>query len=429
MEQTVQGRILDGDLETLGLQATLKMLALGGKTGALNVVSGQERLRVILENGHIVALEEPQLPVPDLLEIFRLLGRFRGAPPADLRQIVSQNPAFQLEILQQRRVISAEEAQRYYEFGVTLAISRAVRWEHGRFDFNRDIAPSQGRARQRRPLNVDHILLDALRLADERDYSGAPAFSRLAVARWAPQFRGDPQQLSLTPDEVNVLSLSNGRLPLYAVSYGLLLPEARVFQALQRLLEKGLVELVDARMEAELEHSLINLITKYQSQLAQSGRVAPEQHMLELALTMGECVNDLLRHHRQYARMLRGRGDITPAEANRFIESRFRSLLDHVVREYPRMDEIIRFNGGLIDLTDVRQLDRVVRGRELIECYWDATQLFHHLMQLVFDQTVSDEVGQPHSGRHFEDLWAVFLREIDDEMQRLASRYNAASGW
>ena len=62
MEQ--QGRILDGDLETLGLQATLKMLSLGGKTGVLLVSSGQEHLKITLENGHILALDEPHIPSP-----------------------------------------------------------------------------------------------------------------------------------------------------------------------------------------------------------------------------------------------------------------------------------------------------------------------------------------------------------------------------
>ena len=47
MEQPV--RILDGDLETLGLQATLKMLSLGGKTGILRVSSGSETLQIALE--------------------------------------------------------------------------------------------------------------------------------------------------------------------------------------------------------------------------------------------------------------------------------------------------------------------------------------------------------------------------------------------
>jgi hypothetical protein len=42
MEQ--QDRIMDGDLQTLGLQSILKMLALSGKTGTLFVHSGPETL-------------------------------------------------------------------------------------------------------------------------------------------------------------------------------------------------------------------------------------------------------------------------------------------------------------------------------------------------------------------------------------------------
>jgi len=426
MEQSTQVRILDGDLETLGLQATLKMLALSGKTGALNVVSGQERLRITLENGHIIALEEPHLSPPDLIELFRLLGRIPPHLVMSIREFRGQPPAFQFPILLQANIVTPEEAQRYYEFGVTLAISRAVRWEHGRFDFHRGVTDMQARAGLTKPLNVDHILLDALRLADERDYAGGANFTRQTLARWAPRFQGDVRQLGLSPDEVNVLCLSNGKQPFYAIAYGLLLPEGRVAVAFQRLLDLGLVELVDAQFESELESSLINLLTKSQSQLAQSGRGAPDQRMLTLALTMGECVNDLLRRHRVYARALRGRSDISPTEINRYIESRFRPLLDRVLREYPRMDEIVRLSDGLVELRDIRSLNRVVRGQELIDCYWDAARLFFQLMKLVFQQVIADEAGQSRAGRQYEDLWVAFLREIEEEMRRLANRYEGS---
>ncbi len=87
MEQ--QGRILDGNLETLGLQATLKMLALSGKTGVLHVSSGQERLAIFLDNGHIVDLDEPGTPLPDLIDMFRLLGRLSRSQALDLRSAVA----------------------------------------------------------------------------------------------------------------------------------------------------------------------------------------------------------------------------------------------------------------------------------------------------------------------------------------------------
>src|SRR6478672_2373504 len=109
-----QGRILGGDLETLGLQATLKMLALGGHTGILSVESGQERLRIALQAGNIVALEEPGALAPDLIEIFRLLRRLEGFSRPDihqLRQISGNNPVTVMLVLEQRGILHSDEVR------------------------------------------------------------------------------------------------------------------------------------------------------------------------------------------------------------------------------------------------------------------------------------------------------------------------------
>ncbi len=57
-----QDRIMDGDLQTLGLQSILKMLALSEKTGTLFVHSGPETLSIALRKGQIVALREEGVP-------------------------------------------------------------------------------------------------------------------------------------------------------------------------------------------------------------------------------------------------------------------------------------------------------------------------------------------------------------------------------
>ena len=64
MEQ--QDRIMDGDLQTLGLQSILKMLALSGKTGRFWCI-GAGDLSISLRKGQIVALHEEGVPQPDLL--------------------------------------------------------------------------------------------------------------------------------------------------------------------------------------------------------------------------------------------------------------------------------------------------------------------------------------------------------------------------
>ncbi|HEX6122616.1 MAG TPA: DUF4388 domain-containing protein [Ktedonobacterales bacterium] len=421
-----QGRILDGDLETLGLQATLKMLALGGHTGILSVESGQERLRIALQGGNIVALEEPGALAPDLIEIFRLqrrLDRLTRDEIRQLRQVSGNNPITVMLILEQRGLLPSAEVQRRIEFSIVHAVSRAIRWERGRFEFQKDITPIQTRIASHKPHNVDHVLLEALRLADERDHSRSLRISRGVVPRWMPQFQGDISQLGLSQDEVSVLCLANGQLPLSSICYGLMLPEAQVAAIVERLLQLGLIELVDARLEADLEHSLATLLAQSQHQLSQQGRASPEQRMLMLIRTLGSCVNGLLAHHAVYARALRGRGEVSREEQNQYIEATFAPWLLRMQRDYPHMDGIIRFEQGQLHYAEVEALDRVVRGKELTDCYWDAVQLLFHFTGQIFQYVLADEAGHSRTGRQFEDLWAAFLREIDEEIRRLAVRH------
>jgi len=417
-----QGRILDGNLETLGLQSTLKMLALSGKTGVLSVTSGQERLAIFLQNGHIVDLDEPGTPAPDLIDMFRLLGRVPRPQATELRRLAGANPATAMAIMVQWQLSAPEEVAQRTEFRVIQAISRAVRWERGRFEFHRDISPIQAHVGPQQLFNVDHVLLEALRLADEWGRGGSLALTRNTVARWVPQFNGDVTQLGLGREELGVLCLANGQFPLHAIAFALLTPEPQVASIMRRLLELGLVEVVDAHLEAELQRSLVNLITQSQHQLSQELRSSAEQRMLALVRTMGNCVNGLIAHHAKYARTLRGRGEVPQAEVRRYLEATFGPALAELERSIPRMDEVVSFSDGRLDYRELETLEKVVKGDELSDCLWDAVQLCSHFMRIVFDRVLNNEVGNSRVGHQFEELWSVFLREIDDEMTRLAHR-------
>lgn len=414
MEPT--GRVLDGNLETLGLQSTLKMLALGGKTGILYVSSGPERLAIYLDSGSVLDLEEPGAQLPDLPEMFRLLGYIPRPQSTELRRLAGSNPSIALDIMQQWGFLSPADARKWHEFRIIQALSRAIRWERGRFEFE-SVQPMRPNGRQ--PLNVDHALLEALRTADEWGKHRLPALTRNTVARWMPEFNGDVAQLQLSREEIGALCLSNGQFPLSHIAYALLVPEPAVAELMQHLLDLGLIEVVDPRFQTDLEHSLIDLLTRSQHQLSQDARATPEQHMLTLIKTMGDCVNGLLQHHTSFARALRGRGEIPPAEIARFLDDSFGPILAHLQRDYPRMDEVIRLSGGKLDFNDVMTLEKVVRGPELSECYWDAIGLLSQLMRMVFERVLGDEVGGSRAGRQFEDLWSDFLREIDQETTRL----------
>src|SRR5947209_1219966 len=102
-----QDRIMDGDLQTLGLQSILKMLALSGKTGTLFVYSGPETLTISLRKGQIVALREEGIPQPDLLNMLCLINRLDPPRAQAVREIARGDPQVALTALVERTWMSA----------------------------------------------------------------------------------------------------------------------------------------------------------------------------------------------------------------------------------------------------------------------------------------------------------------------------------
>jgi len=411
MEQ--QGRILDGSLETLSLQATLKMLALSGKTGLLIVNSGQETLAICFSKGQIAGLQEGQGTQGDLIEMFRLLGRLNRQQAIELRRMVGNAPPhIVLQALVHHGFMSPEEMQQRLQFGVVQALSHALRWEHGHFEFHRNVLMMDSRMQ---PLDVDATVLESLRLADEwRDRSAQ--LSRTTVARWMPEFDGDVRRLDLSREEIQVLCLSNGLIPLQSIAYALMCSEGRVAQIMQRLLQLGLIEVVDAQLEADLERDFMNLLTASQHQLSQQPNAAPEQRLVVLIKTLALCANGLLAHHGKYARSLRGRGAVRPLEVTRYLEQRFLPLLRAIQGQYAIL-ETVAFRDGQLDWSEILSLHTLIRGQQLEAFYWEAVLGFSLFIREAFKMILADEVGvYGRAYRQFNELWQAFLHEIDDEI-------------
>ncbi|HEX8730872.1 MAG TPA: DUF4388 domain-containing protein [Ktedonobacterales bacterium] len=434
MDQDNQGgapsRILDGDLETLTLQSTLKMLALGSKTGVLSVQSGSERLRIHLQDGAILSLDEPDTPEPNLLDLLRAMGRIGSEQVMLIPQDVRRDLTALIQYLVNMGFMSAAEELQRREFVVVQALSRAVRWDRGRFEFVRE--PSSVRRTggmytpsATQPLNVDHVVLEALRQADEREHMRVRPAPRLTRVRKATQGGDDPRASGMDQKEMWVYTLADENRPLYAIAYALLMPEAVAGSTLTTLLERGLVLVVDERLDQELERSLMQTLAQARARLERIARNTPDHLMLELTQVMGECVNGLLAHHARFARGLRARGDIRPADAVRYIDRMIGPLVANIEMSYPRMDQLIVVRQGRLVFDDVKTLDKVVKGGELVTCYWDATRMMHATMREVYEAVCGEELGQARGARPFDDLWIQFLRELDYEMGRLHQWYTS----
>src|SRR2546430_3610009 len=124
MEQ--QDRIMDGDLQTLGLQSILKMLTLSGKTGTLFVHSGPETLSISLRRGQIVALREEGVPQPDLLFMLCLINRLDPPRAQAIREHAGGNTQVALAMLVEHNWMSAPEMHHRLDLAITHSFGHAL---------------------------------------------------------------------------------------------------------------------------------------------------------------------------------------------------------------------------------------------------------------------------------------------------------------
>lgn len=411
-----QDRIMDGDLQTLGLQSILKMLALSGKTGTLLVHSGPETLVISLRKGQLVALNEEGVPQPDLLGMLCLINKLDPPRAHHLRERSQGNIQIALSYMVEQGWMTANEMQRRLEFAVTQSISHALRWVDGRFAFHRHMLTMESRMQ---PLDVDSVLLEALRQADEWEEIGETSLTRTTVSRWLPEVSKDVRSLGLNQEHIDVLCLSNGEIPLQGMALVLMLPEARVARIMSRLIELRLIEVVDTALEAELQQDLSNIIIMCQHTLAQQRQNnTPIQHLLGLINTLGQCVNGLLIHHGTYAKSLRGRGQLPIVEIVRYLERRFSQPLQQLARQQYPILETVAFVNGQLDYSEIINLDSLVKGEQLEEFYWEAVLGLNSFLRTVFTSLLQDEVGNSHTGRQLNIVWKAFLTEVEQELQQ-----------
>ncbi len=414
MEQ--QDRIMDGDLQTLGLQSILKMLALSEKTGSLLVHSGPETLSISLRKGQVVGLREEGVPQPDLLAMLCLIGKLN--PPR--AQYLRDQSGGQIQLALAKMVeygwINPHEMQRRLEFAITQAISHALRWSSGRFAFHRQLVPLDNGIQ---PLDIDSVLLEALRQADEWAEIGDMHLTRTTTVRWLPEVNNDVRSLGLSSEYIEVLCLSNGDIPLQAMALVMMTPEARIARILVRLIELRLVEVVDTAFETELQQDLSNLLIRCQTYLAkQQQNARPEQRLVKLVSTLAECINGLLEHHGRYAKSLRGRGQLSYTEIHRYLEGKFAHQFRLLAKQHYSILETVEFTAGKLDCSSILTLDKLVKGNQLEEFYWEAVQGLTAYLRMIFTELLHDEVGNSHMGYSLTVVWKAFLTEIDREIQQ-----------
>lgn len=287
---------LKGDLVTMGLEDIFQWLAVGKKTGILELQGLFHTKRVAFHDGRVTSVwsSDPREYLGQYLLAFNRISE------EQLREaLAAQEDENQLlgRILVSRQLITEAEIRRIVQLKVEESIFDTFLWEVGNFEF------FDGQGAQQRSmllsLEVTGIVLEGARRKDEwvrirRVVKGGDAVVQAISEAIA-------EMLPLAPDDADLLSRLDGQKTLDQLVIEMRAPEFKVNKLVFDLHEKGMLRIVHPGGQLG-EHSSLQLqrarqlVEKQKLQEAQSElkEILTGQPKLQEASRMLEVVEHLM---------------------------------------------------------------------------------------------------------------------------------------
>ncbi|MCE1228149.1 MAG: DUF4388 domain-containing protein [Firmicutes bacterium] len=230
---------LKGDLTTMALEDVLQWLAVGKKTGILELHGFLHSKRVSFAGGRISGVwsTDPREYLGQYLLAFNRITE------EQLREaLASQEDENQLlgRILVNRQLVTEAEIRRIVQLKVDESLYDAFLWEFGTFEFFDGAAPPQ--KAMLLSLDVTGIVLEGARRVDEWKRIKKVIWSGDAVVEAVPE--AIAEQLPLVPQDADVLARLNGTKTLDQLVIEMRATDFKIHKQVFDLHEKGLIRVV-----------------------------------------------------------------------------------------------------------------------------------------------------------------------------------------
>ena len=294
---------LKGDLSTMGLEDILQWLAVGKKTGILELKGFLHTKRVAFQDGRITSVwsSDPREYLGQYLLAFNRITE------EQLREaLATQEDENQLlgRILVNRQLVTEVEIRRIVQLKVEESVFDTFLWSTGSFEFY-DGHPAQQKS-MLLSLDVTGIVLEGARRVDEWKRIRCVVKGGDAVLAAVPE--AIAEMLPLAPEDADLLSRLDGFKSIDQLVIEMRVPEFKANKLLFDLHEKGMVRILHPGGKLG-EHSSLQL---------QRARLLVEKQKLQEA-------QEELRHLLQEQPKLQ--------EASRMLQVVEHMLLDNAVDE------------------------------------------------------------------------------------------------
>ena len=290
---------LKGDLSTMGLEDILQWLAVGKKTGTLELKGFLHTKRVAFHDGKITSVwsSDPREYLGQYLLAFNRITedqlREALATQEDENQLLGR-------ILVSRQLVTETEIRRIVQMKVEESIFDTFLWEVGTFEFF-DGQPSSQKA-MLLSLEVTGIVLEGARRMDE--WKRIRHAIKGGDAVLAAVSEAIAERLPLAPEDADMLTRLDGLKTIDQLVIELRVPEFKANKLLFDLHEKGMVRILHPGGKLG-DHSSLQLqrarqlVEKQKLQEAQSElrRLLQEQPRLQEATRMLQVVEHMLEEN------------------------------------------------------------------------------------------------------------------------------------
>ncbi|MBI4912360.1 MAG: DUF4388 domain-containing protein [Acidobacteria bacterium] len=231
---------LKGELATMSLEDILQWLAVGKKSGVLELRGVLHTKRVSFIAGKVTSVwsSDPREYLGQYLLAYNRITE------AQLREaLASQEDENQLlgRILVSRQLITEAEIRRIVQLKVEEAIFDTFLWEMGSFEFHDGAPPAQ--KTMLLSLDVTGIVLEGARRMDEWKRIRRSILGNDAVVSAISE--AIAEHLPLAPEDADILSRLDGHKTVDQLIIEMRAPEFKVNKLIFDLHEKGMVRIVD----------------------------------------------------------------------------------------------------------------------------------------------------------------------------------------
>ena len=232
---------LNGDLSTMGLEDIFQWLAVGKKTGVLELRGSLHTKRVAFHEGRITSIwsSDPREYLGQYLLAFNRITEEQLRDALDTQEDEQQLLG---RILVNRQLVTEAEIRRIVQMKVEESVYDTFLWSVGSFEFH-DGAGSHQKS-MLLSLDVTGIVLEGARRLD--DWKRIRKIIRGGDAVLSPISEAIAERLPLATEDADILSRLDGFKRVDQLVLDMRMPEYKINKLLFDLHEKGLVRIVSS---------------------------------------------------------------------------------------------------------------------------------------------------------------------------------------